>query len=80
MLLRWLRNPLAARYYRYRLRAAKRFGAMWERRFGQCLYCYYTRWAKQEHGLELELEPHRCLEENNPGSLPMATASTARRY
>jgi hypothetical protein len=76
MLLRWLRNPFAARYYRYRQRAAKRFGPMWEQRFGQCLYCYYTRWAKQEHGLELELEPHRCIEGNTPTALPTAIATS----
>jgi hypothetical protein len=40
---------------------------------GRCMYCSYTRWANTEHGQNLKLEPHNCIEGNSPPApLPIA--------
>lgn len=67
--VRWLLSP---RYYRRRAYVAKRYGGTWERATASCLYCYFTRDVLKEHGLRLELEPHRCIEGNSPAAVPEA--------
>lgn len=61
--LRWL----AARWHRRRLAERDALRAEWERMCpGRCLYCSYTRWANEEHGQNLKLEPHACVEGRSP--------------
>ena len=75
---------LAARFWRRRIvRAevdiASNDFAEWKRiNPGKCMYCSYTRWANEEHGQNLKIEVHRCVEGNGPAH-PLPTAKARRR-
>ncbi len=77
----WVLRRIAARYWRWRVARNEEREATWTAEFmewkrenpDRCMYCAYTRWARDEQGVKLKLEPHDCAEGKSPPH-PLPTA------
>lgn len=72
---------LAARFWRWRIarreyralralqdrRDVPQWVATWKRENpDRCMYCAFTRWAREDQDVKLDLAPHNCVENKSP--------------
>jgi hypothetical protein len=67
-------RSFAAWYWRRRIKRDEVNRGKWTEHFmawkrenpDRCMYCMYTRWVREEHGLLMPVEPHHCIEGKSP--------------
>ena len=70
----WILRGFAARYWRWRIKRRETTREAWTAEFmewkrenpDRCMYCAYTRWARDAQSVHLEIGTHYCVEGKSP--------------